>query len=112
MHRARQRKVAPARLGGQTAWEGKRRGQHVEPIETLCWMCAPRHRRSGTTAALPSVTCIARSASDVLARDAENVASVLRMIQLQDDLALPIDLYVLSRFAVSGGEMHDVGWLR
>ena len=45
------------------------------------------HRRPGTPAALSSITCIARFMSDVLPHDAENTASVLRVIWFQDDFA-------------------------
>jgi len=41
------------------------------------------------------------SISDVLPRDAESIACVLRVISLRDDLAVPIDPYVLSQLAVS-----------
>ena len=37
--------------------------------------------------------------SDVLPHDAEDLASVLRVIRSQDDLAFPIDPYVRSQFA-------------
>ncbi|GEM_PF-3175145 len=71
------------------------------------------HRRPGTTAALPPVTCIARSLREVLPHDAENTASLLwvRVIWFQDDFAFPIDPYVLSQFAVIDWETHAVGWL-
>ena len=49
--------------------------------------------------------------SDVLSRDVENVASILRMSWFQDDFALTIDPHVLSQFAVFEWERHAVGWL-
>jgi hypothetical protein len=82
----------------------------IEPIETLLEL-PEAQRRPGTPAALPSITCIARFMSDVLPHDAENIASVLRVIWFQYDLALPIDPYVLSQFAVMDWEKHAVGWL-
>jgi len=71
------------------------------------------HRRPGATAAPPSVTCIARSMSDVLPYDTENTDSVLwvRVVWFQDDFALPIDPYVLSQLAVFEWERRAVGWL-
>jgi hypothetical protein len=84
--------------------------QLIEPIETLLEL-PEAHRRPGTPAALPSITRIARLMSDVLPHDAEDVASVLRMIWFQDDFAFPIDPYTLSQFAVIEWERHAVGWL-
>ena len=49
--------------------------------------------------------------SEVLPHDAEDVASVLRVIRFQDDFAFPIDPYVLSQFASIEWERHAVGWL-
>jgi len=49
--------------------------------------------------------------SDVLPHDAESIASVLRVIWFQDDVAFPIDPYVLSQFAIIEWENHAVGWL-
>ena len=69
------------------------------------------HRRPGTPAALPSITCIAGFMSDVLPYDAESIASVLRVIWFQGDFAFPIDPYVLSQLAVVEWEKHAVGWL-
>jgi len=44
--------------------------------------------------------------SEVLPHDAEDVASVLRVIRFQDDFAFPIDPYVLSQFASIAWEKH------
>lgn len=82
----------------------------VEPIETLLDMPAA-HRRPGPPDALPSITCIARFMSDVLPHDAENPASALRVIWFKDDLAFPIDPYVVSQFAAIESEKPAVGWL-
>ena len=70
-------------------------------------------RRPLMTATLPSVTCTARSLSEVLPHDTENTAYVLRVrvIWFQDDGAIPIDTYVLSRLTVFEWERHAVGWL-
>jgi len=90
--------------------EGYGKPYVIEPIETLLEL-PETHRRSGTTAALPSITCIAGFMSDVLPYDAESIASVLRVIWFQGDFAFPIDPYVLSQFAAIEREKHAVGWL-
>jgi len=45
------------------------------------------------------------------ARDAGDIASVLRVIWFQDDLDFPIDPCVLSQFAIVDWDRHAVGWL-
>ena len=82
----------------------------IEPIETL--LDLPKaHRRPGTPAALPSITCIGRFISDALPHDEDNIASAMRVIWFQNDFAFPIDPYVLSQFEVMDWEKHAVGWL-
>lgn len=49
--------------------------------------------------------------SDVLPHDAENLASVLRVIWFQDDFAFPIDPNVPGEFAAIEWERGAVGWL-
>ena len=46
------------------------------------------------------------------ARDAGDIASVLRVIWFQDDSAFPIDPFVLSQFAAVDWEDHAIGWLQ
>jgi len=69
------------------------------------------HRHPGTTAALPSVACIARFRSAFLPRDAQNIACDLRVISFQHDFAFPIKLCEQSHFAVIDWERRTAGWL-
>ena len=70
----------------------------------------PEHRHvDGTSATLPSVTCIGRFNSDgQLGTD--DIWSVLRVIWYQEDFAFPIDDRALRQIAEIDWETHARGW--